>query len=150
MSLKKKLFSLILVCTISLPQIVFGQDQQVTDSELELFVKVYSQVQQENEAFQGKMLSFLDENGMSQEEFSAMYEAKQSGEKDGFKVEQWKKFDEITAKLEVMQAEFQASMAKVMNKEGMSEDDYQRVFMQIQSDEALQVKFSEVMQKVIR
>lgn len=150
MSLKKKLFSLILVCTISLPQITFGQDQQVTDSELELFVKVYSQVQQENEAFQGKMLSFLDENGMSPEEFSAMYEAKQSGVKDGFKEEQWKKFDEITAKLEVMQVEFQASMAQVMNKEGMSEEDYQRVFMQIQSDEALQVKFSEVMQKVIR
>lgn len=125
-----------------------AQDQEVSDNDLKTFVTIYKQVQQENENLQAGMMDIVQENGLEIERFNEIYEASMTPEKEvNASEEELKKHENAMEAIEQAQTDFQGTVTKIIEKEGFTLEKYQQVFAMLQSDEELQQKFSEFMQR---
>lgn len=120
---------------------------QVSDAELEKFVVIYKQVQVENENFQQGMVKEIESKGMDVQRFNEIHNAQMNPQAETDATEsELKKHAEIVEVLEEEQENFQNKISKIIEKEGLTVEKYQEVFAALQSDQALQQKFNEMMQ----
>lgn len=139
------------VLLVSLLTIAFGfsfAQSDVSDEDLETFVAVYQEVQAENQKLQQGMTEIIQKEGMDIQRFNEIYEASASPEKEVEATdEELETHAKVVEEIEQAQTDFQAKVVKLIEKEGMTLDRYQEVFAQLQTDQELQQKFSELMQK---
>lgn len=121
---------------------------EVTDEDLEKFVEVYKEVQVENQKLQQGMAQTIQEKGMDVNRFNEIYQASSTPDQEVEATpEELKLHKEIVEEIEGAQADFQAEVSTLIEDAGMTLEDYQNVFAELQSDQELQQKFSELMQK---
>lgn len=121
--------------------------QEVSDKDLALFVEIYKKVQQENEKMQQEMMTMVEEGGMTVERFNEVYQAQMQPEaaQDISEKEQ-EQMTEIMSEIQTSQVAFQEKVAEIIEDNGMSVEKYEAVFMELQQNQELQVKFGELMQ----
>lgn len=121
--------------------------EEVTDEDLGKFANIYSEVQVKNQALQQGMAEMIQEKGMDINRFNELYEAAASPEVEVEATpEELELHQEVVEEIENKQEEFQAEITELIQEEGMTLERYQEVFAQLQSDQELQQKFSEMMQ----
>ena len=121
--------------------------QEVSDKDLEMFVEIYKIIQEENEKLQQEMMGVVEEGGMTVERFNEVYQAQMQPDSgaDISKKEQ-EQMQEIMAEIQTAQVAFQEKVAEIIEENGMSLEKYEAVFMELQQNQELQMKFGELMQ----
>lgn len=149
--MKKLKFIGAMLLSVTLLSSTFAQTgktgTKVSDEDLEKFVNVYQVVQMENQQLQQGMVEMIQEEGMEVERFNEIHSASSSpeGEVEAGS-EELAIHQKVVKKMEEKQNEFQERVTELIEKEGLTLEKYQEVFQELQADQKLQQKFSELMQ----
>ena len=121
---------------------------KVSDEDLEKFVEVYQEVQVENQKLQQGLAEMVEEEGMDVQRFQEIQamQANPNADVDASEAE-LATHKSIMGKIEKAQSEFQDKVSDMVEEAGMTLEEYQEVFAELQSNEELQQKFSELMQQ---
>lgn len=144
--MKKLKFIGAMLLSVTFLSSTFAQSE-VSDEDLEKFVNVYKVVQTENQQLQQGMVEMIQKEGMEVERFNEIHSASSSpeGEVDASS-EELATHQKVVKKIEEKQNEFQERVTELIEEEGLTLDKYQEVFQELQADQELQQKFSELMQ----
>lgn len=121
---------------------------KVSDEDLEKFVEVYQEVQVENQKLQQGLAEMVEEEGMDVQRFQEIQamQANPNADVDASESE-LATHKSIMGNIEKAQTEFQEKVSDMVEDAGMTMEKYQEVFAELQSNEELQQKFSELMQQ---
>ena len=127
----------------------YGYSQEeVTTEDLKKFAAVYGEVQVKNQALQQGMAQMIQDKGMEINRFNELYEAAASPDLEvDATPEELALHQEVVQEIEGAQEKFQEEVVELIEEEGMTLQRYQEVFAQLQADQELQQKFSEIMQQ---
>lgn len=121
--------------------------QDVSDMDLKVFVEIYKKVQKENEKMQAEMVSMVEDNGMTVERFNEVYQAQmQPDAAADISDKEQAKMQDIMTEIQTAQVAFQEKVAGIIEDNGMTVEKYEAVFMELQQNQELQMKFGEMMQ----
>lgn len=120
---------------------------EVSDKELKTFVDIYKEVQQENQTFQEDLIEMVQSEGMEVQRFQEIQgmKANPNAEVDASK-EEIETHEKLVVEIEKAQLEFQEKVTEMIEEGGMTIEKYQEVFTELQGNEELQQKFSEMIQ----
>lgn len=125
---------------------IFAQSE-VSDNDLETFVDIYKNVQQENQVFQQDLIEMVQSEGMEVQRFQEIQGMKTNPNADlDVSKEELETHEKLMAEIEKAQVEFQEKVTEMIEEGGMSIEKYQDVFAELQANEELQQKFSELIQ----
>ncbi len=122
---------------------------EVSDSELQLVIDLFSEIQPIQEATQMKMIEKVEDEGMEVQRFTQIMSALQQG-MDADAVEasedEMKKFEEINEVISKMQEEADDAIVKIIEDSDMGLDRFQNVTMAIQTDPEIQARYIELLE----
>jgi|AntRauTorcE11898_2_1112593.scaffolds.fasta_scaffold65668_1 hypothetical protein len=122
----------------------------VEDAELEEFVSVAVELEKINAESQTKIQKMIEDEGMTTQEFSQIYQVKANPKADQAKLDEFSEekiatVDELLPKLnEVQQASQQKTMAKVQESD-LSIQRFTQINQKLQGDQELQQRFQQLM-----
>jgi hypothetical protein len=120
------------------------------DAELEEFVSVAVELEKINAESQTKIQKMIEDEGMTTQEFSQIYQVKANPQADQAKLDEFSEekiatVDELLPKLnEVQQASQQKTMAKVQESD-LSIQRFTQINQKLQGDQELQQRFQQLM-----
>jgi len=128
-----------LVVSLAMSFSAFSQDNSVSDDEILELMGVTS----DGIPTLAGVMTFC----LEIERFNEIYEASMSPDKEVEATnDELQKQQQAMKSIEAAQSEFQGKVTQLIKNEGFTLEKYQQVFAQLQSDEELQKKFSELMQ----
>ena len=143
----KNVFAMLVSAVLLTSSFSFSQEE-VTTEDLKKFASIYGEVQVKNQALQQGMAQMIQDKGMEINRFNELYEAAASPDVDiEATAEELALHQEVVQEIEGAQTAFQEEIVELIEEEGMTLQRYQEVFAQLQSDQELQQKFSEIMQQ---
>lgn len=120
---------------------------EVSDKGLNSFVKIYKDVQEANQKFQNELIEMVQSEGMDVERFQEIQGMKadpntpvEASEKE------LETHEQLISDIEEAQISFQEDVTQMIKDGGMSLEKYQEIFKELQQNEELQKKFTEMMQ----
>ena len=143
LSTMKKLFlSLCLLAGVTM----FAQDK-VSDAELDSFTEIYKVMLTENEKAQNSIFAMIEEEGLEINRFAEIEAAVNQNATEGEKPSEkelaiHKKIHDNIAKIQV---DFEGTIEKEIEKQGMTKEQYERVANAISADQELQQKLQQKM-----
>lgn len=141
----KTITTLFLCFTSSL---LFAQTQEFTDKDLTQFAEAFQQVRFINQSSQQDMVKALEAEGLSVERFNMINQAEQNPNKDSDATEEeLNQYKSAMESVESIQAKTQEDLLAKISATGLSLERYQQIATQLQSDENLQKRLSEIMKK---
>ena len=141
----KTITTLFLCFTSSL---IFAQAQEITDKDLTQFAEAFQQVRFINQSSQQDMVKALEAEGLSVERFNTINQAEQNPNKESDATdEELDKYKSAMESVEGIQAKTQEDLLAKIKASGLSIERYQQIATQLQSDENLQQRLSEIMKK---
>lgn len=137
--------TLILCFTTSL---FFAQDQDISGKELSQFAVAFQQVRFINQSSQQDMVKALEVEGLSVKRFNTINQDEQNPNKEvDASEEELKKYKSAMKSVEDIQVKTQEDLLAKIKDFGLSLERYQEIATQLQSDENLQQRLSEIMKK---
>ncbi|MFO7703081.1 MAG: DUF4168 domain-containing protein [Psychroflexus maritimus] len=127
----------------------FGaQAQEVTDEQFDKFANAFQAVQQENMKAQQKMVSVIEDEGLSVEKFNEIHQASLNPDAEvEASDEDKKKHKSALQKVEAMNDEIQQMMDAKIKEHGMSVEEFQMINQKVQSDPEMQQKLMQKFQQ---
>lgn len=154
MHLLKKLYSVILVFSLSLTAAFAQMPQQVepaadvSDNEMEQFAAAFQGIQQIDQELQPELVKAVQEEGIEVQRFNEIMNAQQdpNQEMDADEAE-LQKFASASREIEEIQTRAQKEMEEVVTKSGLGLERYQAIMAALQSDAELQQRLQQMMQE---
>jgi outer membrane translocation and assembly module TamA len=153
MNFSKKLGGLFLLMAFATAS-VFGQgvpDQQEapSDDELKQFIGVLQHIQLIDQLSQQQMVMAIQEEEMEVQRFVELMQAQQDPNQEVETTpEEKEKYDKVAGMIEQIQVDAQEEMESHIAESGLTIMRYQEISLQIQTDEALQQRFQELIQQL--
>ncbi|HLS12473.1 MAG TPA: DUF4168 domain-containing protein [Flavobacteriaceae bacterium] len=140
--MKKLFLSICLLAGVTM----FAQDK-VSDAELNSFTEIYKVMLTENQKAQNSIFAMIEEEGLEINRFAEIEAAVNQNSTEGEKPSEkelaiHKKIHDNIAKI---QTDFEATIEKEIEKQGMTKEQYERVANTISTDQELQQKLQEKM-----
>jgi K+/H+ antiporter YhaU regulatory subunit KhtT len=142
-----KLFTTVTLVSIFLflSNSISAQEIEIPASELEKFILVQQKIDQKNEQIQQEMIAAIEKHDFTLERFNEIYESKSNPE---VVIEITEKeaanFDQVMSTIQTIQVGFQEEAMEILRDHSMSQEDYQKVYVAIQSNPELQQKYLEL------
>lgn len=123
------------------------QDLEVSDSEIEKFVKAAQEVQTINMQMQKDMGKAIQDEGMKTQRFNEIHKSQQSpqGGQTNASDQEMQKYRNILETLKKKQSGIQQDMRKAIKSAGLSLQRYQQIARSAQKDSALMKRLQEAM-----
>jgi hypothetical protein len=122
-----------------------GMETDIAPGELEKFILVQREIDQKNEQIQQEMIAAIEKHDFTLERFNEIYESKSNPE---VVIEITEKeasnFDQVMSTIQTIQVGFQEEALEILRDQSMSQEDYQKVYVAIQSNPELQQKYLEL------
>ncbi len=141
--------------TIKLIGVLFGLlaftnlgAQEVTDYDLQNFARAYKDMVKLNKTAQMEMAEIIQKEGLDLETYHAINESKDSEYEPDVPKEDFKKFDKIQPKIQLIQDELEADVEKAYNKHDLSKKDYSAIAERVKLDQLLQIKLESILAKM--
>ncbi|MFO7799774.1 MAG: DUF4168 domain-containing protein [Rhodohalobacter sp.] len=120
----------------------------VSDEELETFVKVSGVAQQIQTEAQSDMVAIVEEEDLSVETYNIIAESRyneQSDDQLDVTQEELDKFEAASDKIGEMERDLDQKVAEAVEEEGMSMDKFMEINMALQQDPSLQERVQQMM-----
>lgn len=124
-----------------------GGDVEVSDSELESFANVASELQMLNQQAQQTMVKAIQDNGMKINRFREIAQAKQQQQAVEMTSKEEKAFAAIQQTMQQEQMKIQQKMQALFKKHSMKRTRYMQISKAISSNQELQNRFRQLQQK---
>lgn len=154
MLLSKKLYSFILVFSLSLTAVFAQMPQQiepatdVSDEEMEQFANAFSGIQQIDQQLQPELVQAVQEEGIEVQRFNEIMNAQQNPNQEvDAREEELKKFAAASREIEEIQMRAQREMREVVTKSGLDMERYQAIIAALRNDAELQQRLQQMMQE---
>jgi hypothetical protein len=138
--INKYISGLLIVILISITG-AFAQlenPEVVSDEELKQFASAVIEIQTINLQAQEKMITTVQEEGLEVERFNEIQLALEDPGQDQVSTEkELKEFETISEKLDRIQAEAEQEMIDKIREEGLTENRYQEIAVEVQNDTIL-------------
>lgn len=121
---------------------------EVSQSELEQFVRVVPQLQEIQQSAQQQAAQVIQESGLSTERFSEIYQSQQSGAAPSSEVtsEEQQSYDEASTKIESLEQDVRSQQEEVLQTEGLEPQRFGEILVAVRQDPALQQQVQELLQ----
>lgn len=141
-TMKKLFLSICLLAGVTM----FAQDK-VSDAELDAFTEIYKVMLTENQQAQNSIFAMIEEEGLEINRFAEIEAAVNQNSTEGEKPSEkelaiHKKIHDNIAKI---QSDFEVTIEKEIEKQGMTKEQYERVANAISTDQELQQKLQQKM-----
>lgn len=151
-----KIFTLSIVFSLTLAFGVTAQQmpqqqpqaaQDITDEEIEKFVKINQEIMPIQEEMQGRMMATIEETGLDVERFNELAQAMQAGniKEVSDDPQEIAKFNEAGQKVMEMNQEIGAEYQKRMTAHQMDPEKFQQIMMAYQQNESVRSKVDSMM-----
>ncbi|MFP4046430.1 MAG: DUF4168 domain-containing protein [Bacteroidales bacterium] len=157
MKLLKNLFSLTVTATLILsfvslygqnPQQGQSQQQDVSDEELEIFVKVLQETQDYEKKAQEEITQKIEEHpDIDLQKYQEIMQAQQQGQEADMTEEEEQAFNEMQEFAQSKQVELDKKRGKVLKDFGMSEEKFTEINQAVQSNQELMQKVQQMMRE---
>jgi hypothetical protein len=124
-----------------------AQDIEVSDSELETFIKVSTELQQMQMQARQRMGKIIKDNGMEMKRYQEIARAKQQGQEVEMTKKEEKAYAAIQKEMKKEGQGMQKDMQKILKKHEMKQKRFQQIAQALRSDKELQNRFKKVQQK---
>ncbi len=124
-----------------------NQDQQqmeISDEELQNFVKASQEIQMLNSELQDKMIKLIEDSEMSLDRFQEISQQQQQGQEASLSEEEESIMASIQEKMSEEQQAMRPEMDKILEENGMDAERYMAISRALQSDEELQQRYQEM------
>jgi hypothetical protein len=139
-TINKYISGLLLVILVSVTG-VFAQLEKpevVSDEELKQFASAVIEIQSINLQAQEKMINTVQDEGLEVQRFNEIQLALEDpGQDHAITEEELKDFESISEKLDRIQAEAEQEMIDKIKEEGLTENRYQEIAVEVQNDTIL-------------
>lgn len=123
-----------------------GGDIEVTDADMDKMIELMKIFQPMSEAAEAKMIQAVEAEGLDVNSYTDIQRGMMSPEgADQVSAADMEKFTKATDKIEEIQMESQEEFERILSENKMTSDQYQAIFMAIQSDPELMDKFMKKM-----
>lgn len=122
--------------------------QEVTDYDLQNFARAYKDMTKLNNKAQKEMAEIIEKEGLDLETFHAIRESKDSEYEPDLPKDDFQKFDKIQPKINQIQDELEADVAKAYQKHDLSKQDYSAIAERVKQDQILQIKLESILAKI--
>lgn len=144
----KKLISTVGLFLFTIFAVTAQTQEKVTDEQLQKFAQAYQTIQQSNQEMQQKMVSAIENEGITAERFNTIYEAKMDPEKEvDASEDEMKKQEAAMEKVQKMQEDSQKVMEDKIKEKGLTMEQFQNIGAQVQQNPELQQKMQAIMMK---
>jgi len=123
------------------------QNIEVSDSELETFIKVSGDLQMLQMNFQQKMGKIIQDNGMKMQRYQQIARGKQQGQEMELSKEEEKAYVSIQEKIKQESQGLKKEMQDVLAKYSMDQKRYMQVSKALRQDKELQNRFKKMQKK---
>ncbi|MFP4604189.1 MAG: DUF4168 domain-containing protein [Bacteroidales bacterium] len=157
MKLLKNLFSLTVTATLILsfvslygqnPQQGGNQQQDVSDEELEIFVKVLQETQNDEKKAQEEISQKIEEHpDIDLQKYQEIMQAQQQGQEADMTEEEEQAFNEMQEFAQDKQVKLDEKRGKVLEELGMSEEKFTEINQAVQSNQELMQKVQQMMRE---
>ncbi|MFP4019766.1 MAG: DUF4168 domain-containing protein [Bacteroidales bacterium] len=157
MKLLKNLFSLTVTATLILsfvslygqnPQQGQSQQQDVSDEELEIFVKVLQETQDYEKKAQEEITQKIEEHpDIDLQKYQEIMQAQQQGQEADMTEEEEQAFNEMQEFAQDKQVKLDEKRGKVLEELGMSEEKFTEINQAVQSNQELMQKVQQMMRE---
>ncbi len=121
--------------------------KEISDQELEKFARVFQELRMKSSDVQQKMGEAIQQEGMEIQRFNQIYEARNDPAVQlETTTEEDEQFRRISSQLEKMQKSFEEDKKEAIAREGMTEERFEKIARQLETDEALQQRLSALFQ----
>ncbi len=124
-----------------------AQDIEVSDKELETFMKVSTELQQMQMQARQKMGKIIKDNGMEMKRYQKIARAKQQGKEIETTKKEDKAYSAIQKEMQKQSKSMKKDMQKVLQKHGMKQKRFKQISKAIRTDKELQNRFKKLQQK---
>lgn len=126
-----------------------NEEEAISEASIKKFVKINKDMQSKQMEAQQKMVAVLSEQGMDANRFNELYMAQQQNKLEETKAseDEMVKFRKAEDKINVIQKGLGEEIQSAIQKEGMPQDEFQRIAMAYQQDEQLRTKVDGMMQE---
>ena len=124
-----------------------SQNIEVSDSELETFIKVSGDLQMIQMQFQQKMGKIIQDNGMKMQRYQQIARGKQQGQEMDLTKEEEKAYVSIQEKIRQESQGLKQEMQDVLAKYSMDQKRYMQISKALRQDKELQNRFKKIQQK---
>ncbi len=129
-----------------------GQGQvEVTDEELERFIKASREASDLQIAAQQQILNIVEGEGIDPERYKAVMQARERGrtfEDLDVSSDEQEKIERAAGKLEELGSEVYARMVEIAEKQGLEMGRFQELNMAIQQDRELQQRLEQAIERI--
>lgn len=156
MLFKKSVLAVIAAVLFSIPS-VFAQGTQqmpqqgqqevdidVSDKEMERFVKVSDELQVVQQDAQEKMMNAIEENGLDVQRYSEIEQANRSGQEVDMTDKEKAAYDKTSEVVQAEQMKIQEEAQKLLEKHDFKEQRYMKISQALRSDQELMQKYREI------
>jgi len=156
MSFKKSVLAIIAAVLFSIPS-VFAQgvqqmpqqgqqqvDIDVSDKEMERFVKVSDELQTVQQKAQKKMMSAIEENGLDVQRYSEIEQANRSGKEVDMTDKEKAAYEKTSKVVQSEQMKIQQEAQKLLQKHDFEQQRYMKISQALRSDQELMQKYREL------
>ena len=120
------------------------QEIEVSDSELQTYVKIMQEIRQEQKSSQGKMLKAIKENGLEVKRYQEIARAKRQGKHADMSWKEKKAYQAIQKVMKQEQQKMRKKMGQVLKQYKMERRRYVRISRALQRDKQLQQRLSDI------
>jgi|GEM_PF-2511241 len=124
--------------------------EEVSDAELGNFVKAVTSIQTINMEAQSTMMEVVDQSGFELDRFNEIYQAAMTEDTETLQTlseDETKKFDDVLARFDAMQAVFQKQMEEAVVKQNITLERFDAIAELMETDTALQLRLQNMMQQ---
>lgn len=119
-----------------------------SEEKLQNFVEVAQNVMIVQQESQQNMVSGIEDEGLTVEEFNQMFESMQNPETEvEATAEEQEAFDKAMENVNVVQQEADEDIIEIIEEGGLTQQEYEEIMMAYQQDPELQQKVNELMQQ---
>jgi hypothetical protein len=124
-----------------------AQNIEVSDGELETFIKVSTELQQMQMKSRQKMGKIIKDNGMEMKRYQEINRAKQQGQEIEMTEKEEKAYAAIQKEMQKEGKGMQRKMQKILQKHEMKRQRFMQISKALRTDKELQNRFKKVQQK---
>lgn len=147
MLILKKITILFLLTIIGISSSVAFANEEVSDKDMQLFVKAIKLMQAVEMEAQQKMINAVEEAGLDVQSYNELQQTLQDPDQaENISEEDKQKFNTATRAIQQIQLETQTELEKQIGEAGLTVEKYQEIGTIIQGDPELQQKVQEMLQ----
>lgn len=120
------------------------QQMEISDEELQNFVKASQEIQMLNSELQDKMIKLIEDSDMSLDRFQEISQKQQQGQEASLSEEEESIMSSIQEKMSEEQQAMRPKMDKILEDHGLDAQRYMAVSRALQSDEELQQRYQQM------